>query len=241
MVWYNSKTMVKNNTIIPEHIAIIMDGNRRWAKEKGLASFNGHKRSAENLEGIFMKAKELDIKCLTLWAFSTENWKRSKEEVDYLFNILSNFFDKHFEKFIQEDIHFVHLGRKDRLDKKTLNLIERLENETNSKSDHTVALAIDYGGHDELIRALSEMKTNNLEITSEHIENHLDTAGLPQIDLIVRTGGEKRLSGFMAWQVAYAELLFMDKYFPDFTPDDLEACVEEFSKRERRFGGDSNK
>lgn len=140
--------MKKNELIIPEHVAILMDGNRRWAKEKGLPSLRGHKKSAENLEFILEKAKELDIKCLTLWAFSTENWNRSEEEKDYLFKLISEFSDKYFDKFVKQGVRFVHIGRKDRLDEKSLAVIEKFENDTNKDSSHTVVLALDYGGHD---------------------------------------------------------------------------------------------
>ncbi len=217
-----------------------MDGNRRWAHKHGVPTLQGHKKSAENLECILEKAQDLDIKCITLWAFSTENWNRSAEEKDYLFNLISEFSNRYFEKFVKKGVRFVHIGRKDRLDKRTLDVIQRFEEETNSNSQYTVVIAIDYGGQDEIIRAFSKLQEKDLPVTVENIENNLDTASLPQIDLIIRTGGEVRLSGFMAWQCAYAELMFFNKYFPDFTPEDLEYAVNEFSKRERRFGGDSN-
>jgi len=233
--------MAKKISKIPEHIAILMDGNRRWATEKGVPTLEGHRTSAENLELILEKAKDLGIKCLTLWAFSTENWNRSDEEKKYLFNLISEFSNRYYDKFIKQGVRFVHIGRKDRLDEKTLGVVEKFEQDTDFDTDCTVVLALDYGGHDELTRAFEKVQEQNLEITAANIEKNLDTADLPQIDLIIRTGGEVRLSGFMAWQSAYAELMFMDKYFPDFTTEDLETAVKEFSNRERRFGGDSNK
>lgn len=223
--------------VIPQHVAIIMDGNRRWAKEKGLPAFEGHRKGADAFEKLIEKAKDLGIKCLSTWAFSTENWKRSKEEVDALFSLIESALEKYGNRCIKEKVRFLHIGRKDRIPAKLRNAIEKLEKKTEEFTNSTLVLAIDYGGHDEIIRTIEKLNNKGLEITPENIESNLDTANLPQIDYIIRTGGETRLSGFMSWQSAYAELYFTDTYFPAFSPEKFEEAIKEFSNRERRFGG----
>lgn len=231
---YNSVT-----SNVPKHIAIIADGNRRWAKERGLPSLLGHQKGMENLEALSKKAKDLGVKCITFWAFSTENWKRDPAEVDYLMNLFVQNVTKNKEKFLKENTRFVHLGRKDRLPKKVLDALNDLETLTKDFSEFTVTLALDYGGHDELLRTIKSLQNEGLEINQENIENHLDTRNLPKIDLIIRPGGETRLSGFMSWQCEYAELYFSNKYLPDFSPEELEKALISFSERDRRFGGNS--
>jgi len=223
----------------PKHIALILDGNRRWARRKGLPAFEGHRRSAEILEKILDTAKEYGVRCVTLWSFSTENWKRSKEEVEYLFGLFRIFFDKYKKKCIENKVRFVHLGRKDRIEPDIRSSIEDLEEITKDFKKNTIAVALDYGGHDELIRTFSKLKEQGLEVTSENIEKNLDTAFLPPVDLIIRTSGEKRLSGFLSWQCAYSELYFTDKTFPEFTPEELKIALDDYAQRERRFGGES--
>ena len=231
----NQKPQIEN---LPQHVAVIMDGNRRWARQRGLPAFEGHAQGAITFEKLVGKAKKMGIRCLSTWAFSTENWKRSKEEVDKLFSIIENMAKKYIDRCGEENMRFVHIGRKDRIPETLRNMIIKAEEETKKFTDFYIVLAIDYGGHDELLRAMKKMKEENLEITPENVEKSLDTAGLPQIDYIIRTGGEKRLSGFMSWQCAYAELYFTDTYFPAFTPKKFEEAIREFSRRQRRFGGD---
>jgi len=231
----NQRPQIEN---LPQHVAIIMDGNRRWARQRGLPAFEGHARGAITFEKLVGKAKKMGIRCLSTWAFSTENWKRSKEEVDKLFSIIEKMAKKYIDRCGEENMRFVHIGRKDRIPETLRNMIIKAEEETKKFTDFYIVLAIDYGGHDELLRAMKKMKEEKLEITPENVEKSLDTAGLPQIDYIIRTGGEKRLSGFMSWQCAYAELYFTDTYFPAFTPKKFEEAIREFSRRQRRFGGD---
>jgi undecaprenyl diphosphate synthase len=228
----------KTHLKLPNHIAIIMDGNRRWAKERELPSLEGHRRGADNFEILADKVKELGIKCLTVWAFSTENWKRSEDEKTYLFDLIRQGAKKYQAKTKKEKTRFIHLGRKDRLPEDIVKILEDTEESTKDYTDFTLAMGIDYGGHDELVRTVEKIENNKQEVNFETIGNNLDTASLPQIDLIIRTGGEKRLSGFMSWQCAYAELYFVDMYFPDFGIKQLEGALENFSQRERRFGGD---
>jgi undecaprenyl diphosphate synthase len=230
-----------DKTTPPSHISIIMDGNRRWAKKRGLPGPEGHRQGSKTLETLMNHSKKIGIKCLSAWAWSTENWKRSKEETDFLFNLVRKEMQKWKKKFIKDKTHFYHIGRKDRLPEDIRKVLEETEAATKDFDEFTVALAVDYGGHDETIRAIKKLKDQNLEVTPENYENNLDTAGLPKMDLIIRTGGEKRLSGYMPWQSEYSELYFSDILFPDFNPKKLDEAIADFSKRDRRFGGDSTK
>ncbi len=233
----NKKDQPSEISNLPKHVAIIMDGNRRWAKERGLPAFEGHRRGSLAFEKLVSKARKMGINCLSTWAFSTENWKRSKEEVDKLFEIIEGMARKYMDRCGKEKVRFVHIGRKDRIPSALKNLIIKAEEDTKKFTDFTIVLAIDYGGHDELLRAIDKTIKKKEALTGENIEKNLDTAELPQIDYIIRTGGEKRLSGFMSWQCAYAELFFTNTYFPAFTPKKFEEAIEEFSRRVRRFGG----
>ncbi len=226
---------------IPQHVAIISDGNRRWAKAHMLPSLMGHKKGVDTYELLIEKAKDMGIKVLTGWAFSTENWSRSKEEVDGLFGLVRDYARKFKEKCIREEIRFVHIGRTDRLPDFLMAEINEMVEKTKHFTGFTFVAAVDYGGHDEIVRAVQKALNEGLEITEESISNNLDTKGLPQVDLIIRTGGEQRLSGYLPWQSAYAELYFTDKYLPDFTPDEFEKAIRDYSGRERRFGGNSKK
>lgn len=234
----NKKDKSPEISNLPKHVAVIMDGNRRWARARGLPAFEGHRRGAVAFEKLVRKAEEMGIECLSSWAFSTENWKRSKEEVNALFSIIEDMAKKYKDTCQKEKIRFVHIGRKDRIPSTLRDLLINIEKDTKQFTKFTIVLAIDYGGHDELLRTIRKIVEQKEEITEENIEKNLDTAGIPQIDYIIRTGGEKRLSGFMSWQCAYAELFFTDTYFPAFSPKKFEEAIEEFSKRVRRFGGD---
>jgi undecaprenyl diphosphate synthase len=223
----------------PKHVVVIPDGNRRWAKEKGLPAFMGHKKGAEVLEPTLRAAKKLGIKYYTTWVFSTENWKREKDEVEALFDLFRDLAKRNKKKFLKEGIRFIHLGRKDRLPKDLAELLKDLEESTKHLTDFTFSLGIDYGGHDEIIRACNNLVEEGLEINKENIESHLDTWEMPMPDLIIRTSGEQRLSGFMSWQCAYAEFYFTERHYPDFGPKELEKAIEDFMGRNRRFGGNS--
>lgn len=226
----------EDKTTLPNHISIIMDGNRRWAKKRGLPSAEGHRQGSIAFESLMDYAKKIGLKCLSAWAFSTENWERSKEEIDYLFSLVRKEMERYKKKFIKEKIHFYHIGRKDRLPEDIRKVLEETEEATKDFDDFIVALAVDYGGHDEITRTIKKLVDGNIEITPENIENNLDTAGLPKVDLIIRTGGEKRLSGYMPWQSKYAELYFSDTYFPNFGPKQLDEAIKDYNSRERRLG-----
>lgn len=223
--------MIKN---IPNHVAIIPDGNRRWAKERGLPTFEGHRKGFQALINIGKKARELGIKILTVWAFSTENWKRSSEEVSYLMNLYEMMLEKYLKEALKEKIRIIHLGRKDRINKTLKNKIINIEEKTKNFTRYYLCIGLDYGGRDEIVRAIK--KSSNL--SEDNFNQFLDTKDLPypNPDLIIRTGGEQRLSGFLLWQSQYSELIFVDKYLPDYSIDDFENNIIEFSKRQRRFG-----
>jgi len=230
--------MVENQ--IPRHVAIIPDGNRRWAKEKGFEGVRGHKKSTEpeNVKDLLTEAKNLGIEYISLWGFSTENWKRSAVEKRFLFSLVTDLIGK-LRGFAHENkMRFRHVGRRDRLPGDLISALESFEEETRDYDSLNVQLCLDYGGRDEIVRALQKIAKENIDLSSEEeFLKYLDTNGIPEADLIIRTGGEKRLSGFMLYQSSYSELYFVDTYFPDFGPADLQEAVGEFSRRKRRFGG----
>ncbi len=231
-----------NQTIkIPRHVAIIADGNRRWAKEKGLTSIQGYRQSAKTFDEIVQTLSELKVECLTIWIFSTENWNRDNTEISNVFNLAREYTSYYKKKCLENKIRFIHLGRKDRLPQDLVESLIEIEDKTKDYTSFTIAVAMDYGGHDEIIRTVNKLKDQNLDITEEAIENNLDTKILPRVDLIIRPGGEQRLSGFLSWQCAYAELYFTKKYFPDLNKEELNIAIKDYSARERRFGGDSKK
>ncbi len=226
---------------IPNHIAIVPDGNRRWAKKNNLPSFYGHQKGFENSIKLTKKARELGIKVLTFWAFSTENWQRSKEEVNFLMSLFYQMIDKNLEAAFKDKVRIIHLGRKDRIPKSLAEKIIQAENETANFKKYFFVVALDYGGRDELLRAMQRFKNSNFkhqDLSEKNFNQFLDTKELPypNPDLIIRTSGEIRTSGFMLWQGAYSEWIFSPKYFPEFTPQDLQACIDEYTKRQRRFG-----
>ncbi len=225
------------------HVAIIMDGNRRWAKERGLEPVKGHEAAVkEAIEPIITYLADRKIPYVTFWAFSTENWKRDEEEIKAIFDIFRMGLNTLAIKLIQKGAKFRLLGDINKFPKdiaqKTLDLI------TKSKGNSTITttFALNYGGRDEILRAVKKIVQAKLkpeDITETVFGSYLDTAGIPDPDLIVRTGGEKRLSGYLPWQSVYAELYFTSTLFPDFGPEELGQALDDFGKRDRRFGGDS--
>ncbi|MBP0990805.1 MAG: di-trans,poly-cis-decaprenylcistransferase [Oscillospiraceae bacterium] len=225
---------------LPVHVGLIMDGNGRWAKRRGLPRSFGHKKGADT----FTKAVEWfgnrGVKYLTVYAFSTENWKRPKEEIDGIMNLLDEYLDK-ADNNVEKNIKTVFIGDRERLDKNLQNKMRHLEEETSGCTGITAILAINYGGRDEIVRAVREIakeakygKVN--EITEEYIGNKLYTAGIPDPDVIARPSGEQRLSNFLLWQSAYSEFIFMDTLWPDFSEKDVDYILDEYAKRNRRFG-----
>lgn len=226
------------NPSLPKHIAIIPDGNRRWAKEKGLPVFEGHRRGADVTIKTARKVRAMGIPTLTFWAFSTENWSRAKDEINAIFG-LQHILKQYIKEAKKDNVRITHLGRKDRLPQDLLETLTLAEEETKDNTAHFLNIALDYGGRDEVIRAIKKLTHEELEnLTEESFKNNLDTAHLPHPDpdIIIRTSGEKRTSGLMIYQAAYAEYFFLDKYYPDLNEEDIEHVVEEFGNRQRRFG-----
>ena len=232
-----------NKEALPKHVAIIMDGNRRWAKGKGLSISQGHKEGAETLKKIAKYANKIGIEYITVYAFSTENWKRAKEEVSALMLLLQNYVDDFLKKTATENIRIQFLGDITALSKNMQNSINKCIEKTKNNTGLTLNIAFNYGGRPELLRAVKEIakkvKDNQLEIENineETISNELYTAGQPDPDLIIRTSGELRLSNFLPWQSVYSELLFVEKYWPDFGEEDFDKAIIEYQKRTRKFG-----
>jgi undecaprenyl diphosphate synthase len=227
----------------PAHVAIIMDGNGRWAESRGLPRLAGHKRGADRVREIVESCPDLGITHLTLFAFSTENWKRPAQEVQGLFRLFRRYIKKEGARLVAEGARVRFIGGRDRLDADVLALMAGLEAQTVGNDRLHLTVAINYGGRDEILRATRRMaeavRAGTLraeDITPETIEAHLDTAGLPDPDLILRTSGEHRVSGFLPWQSAYSEFAFVDSRWPDFTAEMFAVQVRGFGRRERRFG-----
>ena len=235
--------MELNKENLPVHIAIIMDGNRRWAKEKDLETKQGHKEGAENLKRIAKYANEIGIKYLTVYAFSTENWKRTEEEVGALMFLLKWYFNDLLNSSDLDNVKINVLGDITRLDPGIQKLILKLEDKTKDYTGLKLNIAFNYGGRDEITRAVKSIATSvkNNEISVEDINedlisNNIYTAGMPDPDLLIRPGGEKRISNFLPWQLSYTEFIFTDKYWPDFNRDDLDEAILEYERRNRKFG-----
>lgn len=226
---------------VPHHLAIIMDGNRRWARKRRLPTLFGHKRGSENLDIIGEAALKRGVKVLSVWAFSTENWKRTKREVTYLMKLLGTVKDK-IETFQRMKVRVVFSGRIHELSKDLQQTLRDVSRITRRNTRGILNIAINYGGHAELADAFTAMtrgKRSRGRITPAQIELHLCHPELPMPDLIIRTGDEQRLSGFMSWQSAYAELFFSKKMWPEFTVRDLAAAIRDYQKRDRRYGGNT--
>ena len=231
---------MKETSKVPLHIAIIPDGNRRWARKKGMKETEGHRKSVEHskIMSLFDEARRLGVKYVSVWGFSTENWKREKEEINYLFNLIERFVKELKRESSKNKIRFRHFGRKDRLPKKLVSKMDELERESAKYSDFNIQLCLDYGGRDEIVRAVNRVLKDKKKRVDEGVfSSYLDSAEIPDVDLIIRTSGEKRSSGFMPFQSAYAEFYFVKKCFPDFGKKDLRKAIQEFGKRKRRFGG----
>ncbi len=224
---------------IPSHVGIIMDGNGRWAELRGLPRIEGHRRGAERAKEIAEISIELGIKCVTLYAFSTENWQRPQAEVSTLMKILEIYLKKELTGLIRKGIVFRAVGEIWRLPENIQGLIRETEDKTASNSGMTLVAALSYSGRDEIVRAARKIMRSGIspdELTENLFNSSLDTAGLPQPDLIIRTSGERRLSNFLLWQSAYAELYFTDTLWPDFDREEFILALQDFQGRERRFG-----
>jgi len=218
------------------HVAIIMDGNGRWAERQGKRRSFGHEEGARNVRRITEYCAKRGIKYLTLYAFSTENWKRPKSEVDFLMKLLAKFLKKEVNSLKKNNIKFDVIGDISKFSKSLQDSILKTKEETSTCSGMTQILAINYGSRDEITRAVKKLVENKKEITQENISSMLDTSNYPDVDLLIRTGGDKRLSNFLLWQSAYAELFFTKTLWPDFRDGELETIIEMFRRTSRRFG-----
>lgn len=236
--------MGEDTNNIPKHIAIIMDGNRRWAREKGLDPKQGHREGAKTLEKIVRYANKIGLEYITVYAFSTENWKRSEDEVGALMILLQKYLDDYSKRADTENIKVKVLGDITRLSEGMQKSIKKCMERTKNNTGVVFNIALNYGSRNEIVSAVKniayEVKNGNInveEITEDTISNSLYTAGEPDPDLLIRTSGELRLSNFLLWQLAYTEFLFVDKHWPDFSEEDIDMAIEVFQKRNRKFGG----
>jgi undecaprenyl diphosphate synthase len=229
-----------NKKKVPSHVAIIMDGNGRWAKKKSLPRSEGHKRGAEIIEPLMDAAIGLGIKAVSLYAFSTENWRRPRPEVLSLWKLLDYFFNQKIDTLKAKGIRIRHSGLHDRLPSSSIKTIENAIRETSGNRGLILNFCLNYGGQQDIVQAvngwLDDRKARE-RLTTGELEKRLFTAGMPPVDLMIRTGGESRISNFLIWQIAYAELMFLEVLWPDFKPDHLYKAIYEFQQRERRFGG----
>jgi undecaprenyl diphosphate synthase len=229
---------------VPNHVAIILDGNGRWAEERGLSRSEGHRHGSENLKKLSEYVYEKGIKVLSVYAFSTENFKRSKEEVDFLMDLFVKEFEEYKKVMNKKNVRIVFSGEKeDPLPKKVINVINKIEEETKNNSDGILNICINYGGHSEIVSATKKICTlvkdgslNIEDINEDNFYNYL-FHDLPPIDLLIRTSGEVRISNFMLYQLSYAEMYFPETYFPAFDKDEFDKAIIEYTKRDRRFGG----
>jgi undecaprenyl diphosphate synthase len=232
----------QQRTIIPQHIAIIMDGNRRWAKARGLPVLAGHREVVDKiLEPLIEHASERGIKYLTFWAWSTENWRRQTEEVKGIMQIFRHVIARKWQKLHKNGVRIRIIGDISQFADDLQHSLERVVEETKGNQKITTIFALNYGGRDEIIRSIhryisQQPTTDNLQLTTDRFSTFLDTSGIPDPELIIRTGGEQRLSGFLLWQSEYSELYFPSWFMPEFTPLRLDEALEEYAKRKRNFG-----
>lgn len=237
----SKKSLLPKGTIIPSHIAIILDGNGRWARSKGLPVTKGHEKGAEALKSIIRASRDWGIHTLTVWGWSTDNWKRPYTEKKKIFDLVIKTTKETLEEAKKEGVRLHHIGRKDRLPKELMKVLNQAEEETKDNINHVLNLALDYGGRDEILRAVRNIVSDNVaheKINEELFESYLDTADqpYPNPDLFIRTSGEQRTSGYLPWQLVYSEFYFEESHLPDFTPEKLKEAILDFSRRRRRFG-----
>jgi undecaprenyl diphosphate synthase len=228
---------------IPRHIAIIMDGNGRWAKERGLPRLQGHRAGAESVREVMEACIEQGVEYLTLYAFSSENWSRPATEVSALMALLDRFLKEKAKDFDRQNVRLLAIGQLDRLPAKTRALIEKIQARTAAHTTMTLVLALSYGSREEIVAAARSLATDAVagkispaEIDAELFASRLQTAGIPDPDLLIRTSGEMRISNFLLWQISYAEIVIVKKFWPDFRQGDLFEAVQEYQRRHRRFG-----
>ncbi len=233
----SSTNIVKESNI--KHIAIIMDGNRRWAKEHNLPSAAGHKKGVDSLRAITSACDDLGIKYLTVYAFSTENWNRKKEEVDFLMDLVAITLKNELDDMHKEGVKISFIGDMSRLSKKLQEVTSNAQEKTKNNKGVNLQIALNYGARDEITHAMRSIAAQGLkpdEITPDIISRNLYTCGIPDPDILIRTGGEKRISNYLLWQIAYSEVIVCDVFWPEFDKNELIKCIEEFGNRQRRYG-----
>lgn len=236
------RVVLPKGTKVPDHIALILDGNRRWARARGLAPWEGHKAGYQAVRKLARAARELGVHTFTIWAFSTENWERPRQEINAILDLLRSGLKEFVKEAHKEKVRLVHLGRKDRLPEDIAQELARVEESTKKYAGHTLNLALDYGGRDEIVRAakkIVEAKVPAEKIDEKLFESYLDTHDqpYPYVDLFIRTSGEQRTSGLLPWQMAYTEYYWEPNHLPDMTPEKLKEAILDYSRRRRRFGG----
>jgi undecaprenyl diphosphate synthase len=242
---YDNSEVIQKTKILPKHLAVIMDGNRRWAKKHNLAIFMGHREGVKTIKMIITESIKAGIKILTLYAFSTENWKRTQKEINSLMNLFGEVIEKEKKNLIENQIKVNFIGNRKSLSKSLKLAMGSLEKATEKNSGLILNIAINYGGRAEICHAFQsiflEIKENNIEfldIDETIVNQHLFTSGIPDPDLLIRTGGEKRISNFLLWQIAYSELWFTKTFWPDFSENDFWKALNDYEKRVRKFGGE---
>jgi undecaprenyl diphosphate synthase len=234
-----AKSKLKELKKIPTHVAIIMDGNGRWAQERGLPRLSGHRAGTENLREVIEACAEFGIKYLTIYAFSTENWKRPSEEIQGLMRIFKTMLDRELMNLHKNGVQLRHLGKLDRIDKELQKKVKEAIQLTENNKTLILNIAFNYGGRDEILQAVKQLLINGCEpdeLDDEFFERYLYTAGSPDPDLIIRTSGEYRCSNFLIWQGAYSEWYFTKTYWPDFNREELHKALVEYNERDRRYG-----
>lgn len=233
-----------DNQNVPRHVAVIMDGNGRWAKQRGMSRTEGHKAGLESIRRTVAACQKRGIKYLTLYAFSTDNWKRPKTEVAFLMQLMASYLKKEINKLHEQNVRFTTIGNTEAFAANIQKLIQNGKEKTAANSGLTLVLALNYGGRDEIVRAVRKIaeetadgKIQPNEITAQTVADRLYTAGIPDPDLLIRTSGEIRVSDFLLWQISYAEFWFTDIFWPDFNETELEKAITDYQNRHRRFGG----
>lgn len=227
-------------TTIPQHIAIIMDGNGRWARQRGLPRIAGHRAGTENIRALVSECDRIGVRYLTLYAFSTENWNRPSLEVQGLLQILAEYIDRETRNLHEQNVHLRHLGRLNGLNERLQRKVQQAVELTRNNTGLTLAIAFNYGGRADIVDAVRQIVGAGVspeQVDEQLIGEHLYTRGLPDPDIVVRTSGERRLSNFLIWQAAYSEYWFAPIFWPDFRPEHLHQAITEYGRRERRFGG----
>jgi len=232
--------MPEQESVIPKHVGYIIDGNRRWAKVHGLPTYEGHLAGYNALKDVAIASLDAGIEFMSIYIFSTENWKRNQEEIKGLMSLILRLFTTDSGMFDELNIRLKILGARDRLDPKILKAMDKLEDRTKDNTAGTLAICLNYGGQAEIVDAVKKIVDQGVkseDITADLIAENLYAAEVPPVDVIVRTSGEKRSSNFMLWRSAYSEFIFLDKMWPEMTKEDVTAIISEYSRRHRRFGG----